>query len=199
MRHSFFIRRSLGLGAVLAAFAAAPAQATAALDTSMCSAGEFSQPFLSYNDTNWYTPLPGESFDSFDGSGWELSGGATVQATTLADGTTGTVLDLPSGSRAVSPTVCVTSFYPTARTMVRNVAGFEGVLVYVSYAGTNTWNNPQVTGQVHGSSTAWTLSRPVQLQPESTPGWQPMRITLAPAGKTGESQIYNLYLDPRMS
>jgi hypothetical protein len=199
MRLSLFIRRSLGLGAVIAAFVAAPAQATAAVDTSMCVEGVFSQPFLSYNDINWYTPLPGESFDSFNGSGWELSGGATVQATTLADGTTGSVLDLPSGSRAVSPTVCVTSIYPTARTMVRDVVGSEVVLFSVSYAGTNTWNNPQITGQVHGSNTSWTLSNPVQLQPENVPGLQPMRITLTPAGKTGEFQIYNLYLDPRMS
>jgi hypothetical protein len=199
MRHSLFIRRSLGLGAMIAAFAAAPAQATEAVDTSMCSEGEFSQPFLSYNDSNWYTPLPGESFDSFEGSGWELSGGATVQTTTLADGSTGTVLDLPSGSRAVSPTVCVTSSYPAARTMVRDVVGSEGVQFYVSYAGTNTWNNPKNTGQVHGSNTSWTLANPVHLQPQDTPGWQPMRITLVPGGKTGLFEIYNLYIDPRMS
>jgi hypothetical protein len=35
----------------------------------------------------------------FTGTGWTLSGGAKVVSATLADGTTGTVLDLPSGAR----------------------------------------------------------------------------------------------------
>jgi hypothetical protein len=28
-------------------------------------------------------------------------------------------------------------------------------------------------------------------------GWQPMRITLIPGGKTSEFQLYDLYIDPR--
>jgi hypothetical protein len=143
--------------------------------------------------------LPGESYDSFGGEGWELSGGASVEPATLADGTEGQVLDLPSGSKAVSPTFCVTSEYPTARTMVRNVKGSEGVFFYVSYAGTPTWNTPKNTGQVHGSGTAWTLATPVNMQPYKTAGWQPVKITLLPGGKTSEFQIYNLYVDPRFS
>jgi hypothetical protein len=199
MNLCLFSRRSLGLGVAVAAFAAVPAQAaTASVDTSMCSAPELSQPFLSANDSNWYTLAPGESPDNFDGAGWGLSGGAQIITTTLSDGSTGSVLDLPSGSKAVSPTICVTSEYPTARTMVRNVAGSEGVFFYVSYDGTNTWNNPKNTGQVHGSNTAWTLATPVNLQPYNVSGWQPMRITLIPGGKTSVFQVYDLYVDPRM-
>jgi hypothetical protein len=141
--------------------------------------------------------MPGETAGNFNGSGWTLSGGAKIVATTLANGATGSVLDLPSGSKAVSPTICVTSDYPRARTMVRDVAGSEGVYFNVSYEGTNTWNNPKNTGQVHGSGTAWTLSTPVNLQPYNTLGWQPMRITLIPGGKTSEFQLYDLYIDPR--
>jgi hypothetical protein len=163
----------------------------------MCSAAELSQPFLSANDSNWYTLAPGESRDNFEGAGWELSGGAQIITTTLSDSSKGSVLDLPSGSKAVSPTICVTSEYPTARTMVRNVAGSEGVFFYVSYDGTNTWNNPKNTGQVHGSNTAWTLATPVNLQPYNVSGWQPMRITLIPGGKTSVFQVYDLYVDPR--
>ena len=106
----------------IAAFAAAPASAatTNPLDTSMCSNPTLSQPFLSVGDHNWYTLMPGESADSFAGGGWTLSGGAKIVTTKLADGTTGSVLDLPSGLKAVSPVICVTSAYPTARTTVRN-------------------------------------------------------------------------------
>jgi hypothetical protein len=93
---------------LLAAFAAAPSQA-AVPDASTCSTQAFSQPFLSAGDSNWYTLVPGQSSGSFDGAGWTLSAGARVVSTTLADGSTASVLDLPSGSKAVSPTICVTS------------------------------------------------------------------------------------------
>jgi hypothetical protein len=141
--------------------------------------------------------MPGESVDSFDGSGWTLSGGAKIVTTTLANGRTTSVLDLPSGSKAVSPVMCVTSAFPTARTMVRDVVGSEGVFFYVSYEGTNTWATPKNTGQVHGTGTAWTLSAPVNLQPNNVTGWQPVRFTLMPGGKTSDFQIYNFYVDPR--
>jgi hypothetical protein len=199
MTKYLFSLRSLTLGALLAAFAAVPAQAaTTAVDTSMCSTPAFSQPFLSIGDSNWYTLVPGQTSNSFDGAGWTLSGGAKIVTTRLADGFTSSVLDLPSGSRAVSRTICVTSSYPTARAMVRNVVGSEGVFFYVSYQGTSTWDTPKNTGQVHGSGTAWTPVTPVNLQPYNTAGWQPMRITLVPGGKTSEFQLYNLWVDPRM-
>jgi hypothetical protein len=198
MKKYLFSLRALALGALLAAVAAGSAQAAGTIDTSMCSDQLFSQPFLSVRDSNWYTLVPGQSTNSFDGAGWTLSGGAKIVSTTLADGSKVSVLDLPSGSKATSPTICVTSLYPTARADVRNVIGSEGVFFYVSYEGTNTWDTPKNTGQVHGSGTAWTPVTPVNLQPYNIAGWQPMRITLIPGGKSSEFQLYNLYVDPRM-
>jgi hypothetical protein len=203
MKNPLFRQRAVGLAIVIASliasFVAAPAQAaTTSLDTSMCSNPLLSQPFLGSGDSNWYTLMPGESADNFDGNGWQLSGGAKITTTTLGDGAVGSVLDLPSGSEAVSPVICVTSSYPTVRTMVRNVKGSEGVFFDVSYEGTSTWNTPKNTGQVHGSGTAWTLSDPVNLQPYNVSGWQPVRITLLPGGTTSDFQVYNLYVDPRM-
>jgi hypothetical protein len=194
-----FSRTSLGsltLGMLIAVFVAVPAQAS--VDTSQCSQPEYVQPFLYANDSNLYTLVPGQSPGNFTGEGWELSGGARVVTTTLSDGSTGQVLDLPSGSKAVSPVICVTSAYPTARGIVRNVKGSEGVFFYVSYEGTATWASPKNTGQIHGSGTAWTLVTPVNLQPSDALGWQPMRITLVPGGKTSDFEVYNLYVDPRM-
>jgi hypothetical protein len=187
---------SLGLGMFIAAVTAIPAQAS--VDLSQCTTPEYSQPFVYAGDSNWYTLLPGESANNFAGEGWELSGGAQIVTTTLSDGSTGQVLDLPSGSKAVSPVICVTSLYPTARGIVRNVKGSEGVFFYVEYEGTNTWEHPKNTGQIHGSGTEWTLVTPVNLQPYNIAGLQPMRITLIPGGKTSDFQVYNLYVDPRM-
>jgi hypothetical protein len=59
------------------------------------------------------------------------------------------VLDLPSGSKAVSPTICVTTEFPTARTMVRNVVGAEGVFFYVSYANGLDPSNVVTRGRVN--------------------------------------------------
>ena len=186
----------LGLSLLILAYAAVPAQAS--LNTAQCSQPEYVQPFLAAGDSNWYTLPPGESYNNFTGHGWQLSGGAKLVTTTLGNGSQSSVLDLPSGSKAVSPIVCVTSEYPTARALVRNVKGAEGVFFYVEYEGTNTWNNPKNTGQIHGNNTEWTLVTPVNLQPENTAGWQPMRITLVPGGRTSEFQVYNLYVDPKM-
>jgi hypothetical protein len=200
MKKYLFSLRSLALGGLIAAFAAVPAQAaTTTVDTSMCSNPLLTQPFLSAHDSNWYTMLSGETPGDFNGAGWTLTGGAEVVTATRPDGSTTSVLDLPSGSTAVSPEICVTSDYPTARAMVRNVAGAEGVFFYVSYEGTKTWSVPKNTGQVHGSGTAWTMATPVNMQPLKTQGWQPMRITLIPGGKTSDFQVYDLYVDPRMS
>jgi hypothetical protein len=203
--------RRLGLGLAIAAAAAAPAQAKSAssqtpstpVDTSTCTAPTLTQPFLSWQDSNWYALAAGQTVDSFNGAGWVLSGGAKIVTTTLADGATGSVLDLPSGSKAVSPTICLTSDYPSARMMVSNLSGSNGATVdfSVSYAGTSSATSPLQTGTFkttgyEGVSGGWERSDPVALQPSSSPGWQPMQITLTPSGPKN-FEVYNLYVDPR--
>jgi hypothetical protein len=189
-----------GLGVLIAGLAVAPAQANTQgyRNTSQCGAQELSQPFGYANDNNYYATPNGESPDRFGGEGWQLSGGAKIVTTTLADRSVGQVLDLPSGSKAVSPVMCVTSEYPVARGIVRNVKGSEGVFFYVEYEGTNTWGNPKNTGQVHGNQNEFTLVTPVNMQPENIFGWQPMRITLIPGGSTSNFEVYDLFVDPRL-
>jgi hypothetical protein len=191
------------LGVVAANPAAAattpiPASSTST-DTATCASQSMSQTFLSMKDRNWYTLAPGQSPDGFNGAGWTLTNGAQIVSTQLQDGQSGSVLDLPSGAVAVSPPICVTSDYPTARTLVRNVVGGEGVQFYVSYQGTHTWEQPQNTGQLHGQKNGWTVSNPVNLQPDHhTVGWQIVRFAFVAGGKTSDFQVYNFYVDPRM-
>lgn len=187
------------LALVISCGAASSASAsTTAVDTSSCGAPALTQPFLAVRDSNWYTLTPGESSGNFDGSQWTLSGGASIETTTLANGTIGRVLNLPSGSKAVSPTICVNGGYQTARTQVRDVAGSEGVQFYVSYEGTSTWNSPQNTGQVHSAQNQWSLSTPVNVQPSNRSGWQLVRFTFVAGGKSSDFQLYDFYVDPRM-
>jgi hypothetical protein len=158
-------------------------------DTSPCAQPVLSQAFASVGDSSYYTQAP--SFST-----WTLAGGAQLENATLGDGTTGQVLDLPAGSMAVSPNICVTSLYPTARMMIRSLTGGSDISFRVSYANTNTWTNPHETGHVHGNLSSWTVSDSVQLQPGNGAGWQIVRLTLVPAGNNSEFQIYDLQLDP---
>ncbi len=207
MTQGLFNRRLCGMTGMLAVLAAGlvagpavakpPPLTQASIDTSACSDPLLSQPFVSSNDANWYALAPGETADNFDGGGWTLSGGAQIITTQLADGQTGSVLDLPSGSTAVSPSICVESDYPTARTMVQNGKG-ANIAFAVSYAGTPSWDKPQPAGSIKGSGTGWSLSNPFQVHPGNLPGWQLVRFTLSANGKASDAQIYNFYIDPRM-
>ena len=177
--------------------AAAPALAAPSPitpDTSACADPALTQPFAALGDSSNYTLLPGESPDSFDGTGWTLMGGAQVVEATLADGTTGDVLALPPGSGAISPVMCVTNAYPTARAMV---SGDMGVQFAVSYEGTDTWTHPKNTGQLHGKKTGWQLSDHLNLQPANSSAWQLVRFMFTPPTKgPSVTSIYNFYVDP---
>ena len=204
MTKDLFNRRRLGicgaLAFLLSGLVAGPAMAATytPVDTSACSAPQLAQPFLSLRDSNWYTLVPGQSVNSFQGTGWTLNGGAHIAPSPLSGAGTGSVLDLPSGSSAVSPPMCVSSDYPTARMMVRDVVGSEGVHISVSYAGTKTAAQPQDVGQVHGTQSAWTASDPFNVHPGNLPGWQLVQFRLTPGGTRSDFQIYNFWVDPRM-
>ncbi|MGN6557325.1 MAG: hypothetical protein ACTHLH_04855 [Solirubrobacterales bacterium] len=186
--------------ALLAVFALAGAVASASraeiTSTSECTEAVLSQHFLSSGDSRLYSQVPGQDEEGFNGEGWTLSGGASVVSTVDGNGQPVSALNLPSGSKAVSPTVCVTKDFPVARMRVRNLIGAEGVFFYVSYAGTKTWATPKNTGQVHGDGSVWTLSDPVNLQPFSVSGWQLVKFTLIPGGKSSLFQVYDFWTDP---
>ena len=160
-----------------------------------CVAPTITQPFLPLGDDNEYALVPGESYDNLSGNGWTLTGGGRIVMRTLYDGTQGSVLDLPAGATAVSPPMCVTEQDPTARAMVRNIAGSAGVDISVTYLGGSSVS----TGNIEGSSGAWSLSRTVDIHPSSVSGWQLAQFTFIPHGNgSSDYQIYNFYVDPRM-
>jgi hypothetical protein len=168
------------------------ASAAAAVDTSSCTAPSLSQPFVNHGDSRSYALVPGQQPGSFTGDGWSLSGGA--QILTRRNGTQ--VLDLPSGAQAVSPTFCVNSSYPIARTMIRGGWGDGAVSFYVSYQGTPSWDQPVNTGQINAEGWGWALSDDLNMAPSSDPGWQLVRLTLVASGTDSDFRLYNLYVDP---
>lgn len=198
MTQDLFNSRKLGIcgafAVLLSGLAAGPA--LAAGDHAPCSPPALSQPFAAAGDLNAYMLAPGQAADNFDGSGWTLTGGAQIITTQLADGQTGQVLDLPSGSQAVSPTFCVRSNFPTARAVVNDVTGNEGVQVSVS--NNRTGGATDNAGVLNPSQPGWTASNPFNTGASIVPGQQHVQFTFTAAGTSSEYQIYNFYVDPRM-
>jgi hypothetical protein len=159
-----------------------------------CSRPALSSPFAAYGDSNLYALVPGETFDSVSGTGWTFTGSASLKTATLADGSTGQVLDLPAGSTAVSPPMCVDYTFPTARMMVQPVSQGAPLSIFAGYAATG---NLVSAGNVKGHGSGWQPSAVLQTNPGSQPGWQLVQFALI-AGTTGHNQVYNLYVDPRM-
>jgi hypothetical protein len=187
-------------GELVAVTKPAPEAVNVAL--AVCPGQTFSQPFEALNDSNYYTLVEGSEFND-PSEGWELSGGAQFVETTRPDGTTGGALDLPTGAKAISPVVCVTLQYPSARMWVQNAAGGGSVTVSVAYVGTKTEDAPKNVGRVQGApGGGWTLSKPFGLQPQiagSVEETREVRFHLTAGGKGSEYRLFGLYVDPRMS
>jgi hypothetical protein len=178
---------------------AAPAKVSAEL--AVCPGQTFSQPFEALKDSNYYTLVEGSEFNAPE-EGWELSNGASVVAGTRPDGSAGGVLDLPAGAYAVSPAVCVTLQYPTARGYVEDVQGGGGVTVGVYYAGAKSGAAGQPVGQLSAKQgKGWELSNPFDVKPElggSEEGVREVRFIFANTGKNSDFHVSGLYVDPRM-
>ena len=84
--------------------------------------GASSQPFLPWADPLFYTLTPDGGFEQ-GGSGWQLSGGASVVSGNepwAVSGPGSHALSLPAGSSAWSPPICVGLLHPTLRAFVRS-------------------------------------------------------------------------------
>jgi hypothetical protein len=164
------------------------------ISTSSCAQPLLSQAFMALaGDTAEYSLVPGESAGNFTGTNWFMWNGANVESTTLANGKTGNVLDLPRGGVALSPPMCVASDYPYARAMVKSLAGNDSAQVFVVYQNGSSYQLVN-GGSATGKGTAWGLSGLISLQPASGSGWQIARFAVfAPSS---EMQLYNLYVDP---
>jgi hypothetical protein len=177
-----------------------PAPPAVNAELAVCPGQTFSQPFEELKDSNYYTLVEGSEFNS-SGEGWELTGGAQVVAATHPDGTSGSALDLPSGSEAVSPPVCVTLLYPTARIYAQTVQGGGAVAISVAYAGTKTEETPKGVGQAQGQLRKWGISKPFNVQPQiagKTEAVREVRFHFTAGGKNNDYQLFGLYVDPRM-
>ncbi len=174
---------------------------TAGTAQAVCPGQTFSQPFEAVQDSNYYTLVEGSEFNE-GAAAWELANGAEVIEAARPDGSTGRVLNLPSGAEAVSPPVCVTLAYPTARVYVQTLEGRGAVVAAVAYAGTKSEEKPKVSGQLRGQQEEWALSRSFDVRPQlggKAEEVRQVRFHFTAIGKDSTSHLFGLYVDPRMS
>jgi hypothetical protein len=161
-----------------------------------------SQPFAP-SDMNYYTLLPGGSFESGTVP-WALSGGATVVAgneTSYLNGKTDKrSLYLPAGGSAITPTTCFALGDWHVRFMLKNVGASNGavhiqVVVPSLLGGLLTVLDG---GTVQAGST-WTPSPRVELllsNVTSLVGTKAVAFRFTAVGRRAAYQLDDVYLDP---
>jgi hypothetical protein len=90
--------------------------ATLAGTSTPCANRVLSTPFSPWGDSASYFPVAGGSFETGT-AGWTLTGGASVKTggEPFLAGSSGSALDLPSGSTATAPATCIDLSSPTVR------------------------------------------------------------------------------------
>jgi hypothetical protein len=161
-----------------------------------------SQPFAP-QDMNYYTLLPGGSFESGTPA-WALSGGAKIVSgneTSYLNSTKDThSLYLPAGGSAVTPTICFALGDWHVRFMLKNVGVSTGavdvqVIVPSLVGGLVTVLDG---GTVKAGST-WTPSPRVELllsNVTSLLGTKAVAFRFTAVGKGAAYQLDDVYLDP---
>jgi hypothetical protein len=171
-----------------------------------CESSNLTQPFSKWGDANYYELAPGGGFEGaaaeWDASGWTLGGsthrapGSEPYAATGALGQWS--LALPAGSSGQSPYMCVDTERPTFRFFARNRGLLSAVVVQVVYrtllgpialplgavALSGAWEPtlPMLTGSVAGELLSGGTAE----------------VALRFTELTGESEIDDVYVDPRM-
>jgi hypothetical protein len=180
-----------------------PAASAAALDTAPCSDAALSQPFTQFGDTNDYALVPGGDFEA-GLSGWTLTGAAGVVAGSEPYAATGTLgqnsMAIPAGSSVTSPAVCVDAGYPDFRFFALNDSATSTLVAHVVYTGPKGGTISVPVGVVSGDSN-WEPSAAMHTGAviASALADGAVNIELRFTSLGGESQIDDVFLDPRLS
>jgi hypothetical protein len=175
-----------------------------------CPAQTSGPVFAPWGDLEAYTAAPNGGFEA-GSEGWTLAGAARLvgdNAGLIAQSAGGVnALELPPGSSATSPRICVGAGYPTSRmfgdTVVRNPASGSTLQVEVLYTDrTRGLATSKKLGTVP-DQLAWAPTRKLSIaqgqlniKPDSD-GSTYVRYRFTPLYKT-TWRIDDLYVDPRM-
>jgi hypothetical protein len=174
---------------------AAPAAASAACPTSATS-----HPFTQFGDSAAYSLVPGGSFEAGT-PGWALSNAGVVsgnESYKVAGGSRSLAIQ-PNGS-AVSPTLCVSTAYPTFRFFARRTSGSWGVLNVILRWTDSAGTTHDTTVAAIQSGTSWTVTPLLKLA-TTLPLTQASsslsaRLVFKPEPYGGAWAIDDVYVDP---
>jgi hypothetical protein len=203
-RTGLFVRTLLALAAVAAALMVGSTAHAGMIGTGSASYCDptSSQPFAP-SDPNYYTLLPGGSFESGTVP-WALSGGAAVVAgneTSYLNGKSDKrSLYLPAGGSAVTPTTCFALGDWHVRFMLKNVGASSG-LVHVQVIVPSLLGGllTVLDGGTVRSGGAWTPSPRVELllsNVTSLIGTRAVAFRFTTEGRGAAYQLDDVYLDP---
>jgi hypothetical protein len=170
---------------------------------SNCPSATMVQPFGNWGDTDSYFLAPGGTFEA-GLTGWTVSGAKLVHANEsyYVDSSRDRYsLSLPSGSKATSPSICVTTQTPDLRFFVLNTGSAASVLnVNMTYTNMQGKATTVKIGSLTGGS-SWSLSPQVFFLQNIIPvvnsnGQTWVTFTFAPADRSGHWQIDDFYVDP---
>jgi hypothetical protein len=159
--------------------------------------------FAAWGDQRSYFAMPGGGFES-GAPGWAFTGSNVVSANESSfvnAKTDGHSLAMPTGARAVSPTVCVSMGENTIRFFVKN-SGVAGSVLHVQASVQNPLTglvlSTGVDIQGGAGSTGWAPSNPI-LIPNllgGLLGTQKLTLTFTNTGKPGTWTIDDVFVDP---
>ena len=194
---------------VVAAYTAAGAAAgryapTANSAASVCPSQTMVQPFQRWSDSGSYFLAPGGAFEGTL-TGWTAAGGAKIVAGNesyyVNSSKDKSSLYLPNGSKATSPSICVTTSTPDLRLFVLNTGSASATLnVNMTYTNNKGATSTVTVASLTGKS-AWSPSPQVLFLQNITPllnsnGQTWVTFTFAPVGTSGHWQIDDFYVDP---
>lgn len=194
-----------GARAKLAAVAAISLVAllVSAGSASACSYSGAEQKFGPWGDRHSYVLAPDGGFES-GGTGWALSGGASVVAGNesyyLNGASDSRSLSLPPGSSAVSPPICMSLDTPMFRMFARNGADPSSRLrVEAVYRLLGLVRTKDVSRVSAGASWAPTQQMSTVLTLSTIVGTlipSSIQIRITPLDGRGAWQVDDLYIDP---
>jgi hypothetical protein len=194
---------AVGAGFASAASAASAATpGTASTSSAPCTTRALSTPFSKWGDGASYFLAPNGGFES-GSTGWTLAGKATVASGSepyLASGPGSHSLQIPFGSQAQSPTMCVTRNEDAIRLFVGN-QGVNGSILHVEALAQNptTGQVAQTAFDVNGNAVATGWSPTMVLQIPNMlggNGTQDLTLSFSTRGTAATWNIDDVFVDP---
>jgi hypothetical protein len=172
-----------------------------------CTDPFIENPFMRFGDDRDYVRAPDGSFEDARLSGWQLSGAKRVTEADPVDlgATDGRgMLSMPTGSTAISPTMCVDLNYPTFRVLAKAVRNADSAefRIEVAYpdADKPAWEElSKFDGkQFTNAGSGWRLTDHMDMKPElGGKAWGYRRVAFRFTALAGNWRLDDLYVDPR--